>query len=299
MAALDIDLLLVDSDEERLERLKKKLGSYLEFNVHSAAGLDDAKQALDRYDVDCVVSEQTLSDGTAIDVFQYAYEKKPEIGRIILTAEDEAEVHLDELELIYRYVDRTQENAEKTLANLIIDSYQNNAFAPYLTPPDEQERLETIEEYDFQRSKALEDLTELAAKIFDVDKVSINIVGREKQYVVVSRGFDGVTDAEMERRKTICTHAILQEDVFVIGNVRDYPRFKNIDFYHDHDINWYAGATITINNASVGTFCLLDDEQHDFSDRDHEMLELLAQQAATLIELENRLKGHEQPDELV
>jgi len=82
--------------------------------------------------------------------------------------------------------------------------------------------------------------------------------------------------------------------VLVIDDVRTDPRFDDNDFLREMDIDWYAGATVDVEDRPIATLCLEDSEQQEFSGREQRILRLLADHVARLFELKHQTEATKQ-----
>lgn len=88
-------------------------------------------------------------------------------------------------------------------------------------------------------------------------------------------GFD---TNELPRDATICSFAVLYDDVLVVPDTREDPRFACKSFaLSEPGIRFYAGAPlITHDGFNLGTLCLVDSKPHP---------QLSKEQQANLIDL--------------
>jgi len=94
----------------------------------------------------------------------------------------------------------------------------------------------------------------------------------------------GVDFDSIEREETICSYAIITDDVMVVEDVQNDPRFRDMDAIQQLDLAWYASAPIVVDGNRIGTFCIADTEQRDFSEEDREQLKALAGEFAAKLE---------------
>lgn len=283
-----IHVLIVDGDDERRNQHIEALRDFARLDIHGAATVAGAGTFIEQDDVDCVVSQRRLADGIALDVFRKAAEQKAEVGSIIIATSDEKPLLLEGTTLIDGYIDLDDAEQYAGLAALIEDGYDNNSFATYPVPDDEQDRLDVLDEYREHVTEHLEALVEQAAHEFGVDKASIRFIGRETQEYVATYGFMA---GEVERRQSICKHTILNDELTIINNVQDDPRFADNDLLVSMNIDWYAGAVISIKGENIGTFCLEDDEQQTLTAEEKQRLKEYASQASVLLGLEHEMQN--------
>ncbi len=283
----DPTVLVVDSDGDRRRDAMRALEREERIRPFTAATVEEAKQLLREEDVDCIVSAAYLDDGAAVDVFRAAAQDRPAVGRIIFDDMRPERLLAVELNLVYGHIDSGGENAHERLTEMILEGYDRNAFAPYPVPEDEEKRLAVLEELEVEASEALRQLVERAADYFDIPKASIRAIEREEQRYVTAVGFDADT---LPRKKAVCTYTIMEDEVLVVENLQSDSRFSDVDFYREHDIDWYAGAVITVDGHNIGTFCLEDSEQHTFTEEDKQDLKGFADHAAILLAARQHLR---------
>ncbi len=282
-----ITVLVVDSDDKHRHRTINELSKYDRLQVEAAISVEEATKVLDVADIDCIVSRRRLNDGTAMDIFKYATEKKSEIGRIFMTEEEPIPLVLKATAIAFGHVDLAGNRPYEKLADMIIDGYDNNRFAPYPVPFDEDERLDTVEKYRDKVTSRFRELVDEAAEDFDVEKASIRLITREKQEYIACHGFIANT---LDRDNAICTYTIMDDNVTVINHVQDHPLFEDVAIFKAMDIDWYAGAVLQLEGQNIGTFCLEDSEQQIFTEEDKSRLKDYASRAAALFALQEALE---------
>ncbi len=128
--------------------------------------------------------------------------------------------------------------------------------------------LDTPTEPEFDR------LVQLASRLFGVPIVLISLVARDRQVFKARVGLDV---CETHRDVSFCAHAILGDDVMVVPDALDDPRFAaNPLVLGPPFIRFYAGKPlITPKGLRIGTVCLIDtqpragfskDEQRNLTD---------------------------------
>ncbi|MFO7863316.1 MAG: diguanylate cyclase [Salinivirgaceae bacterium] len=163
-------------------------------------------------------------------------------------------------------------------------------------PADEAERLETLRALkilDSAPEERFDRLTRMAKRMFGVPISLVSIVDSNRQWFKSAQGLDAT---ETPRDISFCGHAILDEDLFIVNNASEDPRF------HDNplvtgapNIRFYAGCPLRVSSGhKMGTLCLIDDKPREMNDEDRALLrdlatmaeqEIAALQLATLDEL--------------
>ena len=162
-------------------------------------------------------------------------------------------------------------------------------------PPDEDARLaelrslnvlDTIAEERFDR------LTAFAAQEFDVPTALLSLIDDDRQWF---KSRVGVDPCETPRSISFCGHAILQDDIMVVPDVKQDERFfDNPLVTGEPHIQFYAGAPLKLpGGQNVGTLCLIDNKPRTLDDIDLAILSSLRDLAVE--ELVRRERGAPAP----
>jgi len=128
--------------------------------------------------------------------------------------------------------------------------------------------LDTISEARFDR------LTRIARRAFDVPIALVSLVDENRQWF---KSCVGIDVSETTRDISFCGHAILDDELFVINNALEDPRFSDNPLVTGAPhIRFYAGCPLTINGYRLGTLCLIDQKPRTFSEVDRADLKDLA-----------------------
>ena len=125
----------------------------------------------------------------------------------------------------------------------------------------------------------LDALVSEAAARFSVPIALVSIVGRNRQSF---RSKVGLEVDETPRIVSFCSHAIEQDDVFIVNDASCDPRFcANPLVTGMPNIRFYAGALLVApGDKKIGTLCIIDENPRDkFGARDRRDLILLAELA--------------------
>lgn len=157
-------------------------------------------------------------------------------------------------------------------------------------PANEAERLAALHRYqilDTPPEPAFDRITSLAARLFNAPIALVSLLDESRAWFKSGYGFE---PREVERNDTICSFAVLSDDVLVALDTRQDPRFSCNPFVQsDPGVRCYIGAPlITHDGFNLGTLCLLDTQPREaFSLEQQAMLTDLA--AMVVDELELRL----------
>jgi len=162
-------------------------------------------------------------------------------------------------------------------------------------PKDEQARLETLWTLDILDTlpeERFDRLTRIAKRMFRVPIALVSLVDENRQWF---KSCIGLSASETSRDISFCGHAILGDEVFIIPNAIEDPRFAdNPLVLGDPNIRFYVGCPLSLSDHKLGTLCLIDQKPRSFEEEDVEALkdlasmverELAAVQLATLDEL--------------
>jgi PAS domain S-box-containing protein len=154
-------------------------------------------------------------------------------------------------------------------------------------PRNESERIDALTEYDILDTLPEEDynaFTRLAAQICGVPLAVISFVDKERQWFKSKIGIDF---NETLRDISFCSHAILQEDVFIVNDARNDVRFADNPLVTDGlRVRFYAGASlVSPSGAAVGTLCVLDQKPHELTSEQTDALRSLSRMLVAKLEL--------------
>jgi GAF domain-containing protein len=157
-------------------------------------------------------------------------------------------------------------------------------------PNNEKQRLKVLWQYDVLDTvpeEVFDDLTELAAWICGAPIALISLVDEKRQWF---KSRVGVTQTETARDVSFCTHAILQNDLFVVPDASLDPRFAAGPLVTSNPrIRFYAGAPlVTPDGHALGTLCVLDRVPRELSPDQRQALRVLARHVVGQLELRRK-----------
>ncbi|WP_312319021.1 sensor domain-containing diguanylate cyclase [Atlantibacter hermannii] len=134
-------------------------------------------------------------------------------------------------------------------------------------PPNETERLKSlylIDLLDKNNDERFDRLTRLMKLTFHVPISALNLLDRERQWVLSGAGID---IRETPRNTSFCAHAILAEGVFVVKDALKDKRFRDNPYVKDKPhVRFYAGYPVRLPDGMIaGTLCIVDHVPRDFS----------------------------------
>ncbi|MEJ7626247.1 MAG: GAF domain-containing protein [Ferruginibacter sp.] len=124
----------------------------------------------------------------------------------------------------------------------------------------EVERLENLYKYEILDTPSdgyFDEITSLAAKVFDVPVAIISLVDTDRIWFKSAYGIDA---EEIPRDPGLCSSAIVSDDIYVVENAKVDPRtLSNPLVAGVMGLQFYAGAPLTSPEGfNLGTFCIID-----------------------------------------
>lgn len=274
-------ILCVDPETPQREETEEALRD-AGFDTTGVRSVAAARERLDGdAAVEGLVTEQSLPDGTGLELLEYAREYSPDTACVLFTGVPIEAIDTEAFsELVAEYLPKDDPEARSELVSLVEHSLAFRSQTAYPLPEQEDARLAALEQYAADPEAlggSLDRLSELATAMFDVNAAAIGLVDKHEQRFLSCHG---VALDSMEREETVCTYAILEDDVTVIEDVGDDPRFAENEGLAAADIRFYASASlVSPEGQPIGTFCVYDDEARTITERDRELLELFADEA--------------------
>lgn len=163
-------------------------------------------------------------------------------------------------------------------------------------PLNETQRLMSLHALgvlDSPAEERFDRITRMAQRMFNVDTCLFSLVDANRQWFKSRQGLDA---SETSRDAFFCGHAILGEDVFVVGDAAADPRFEdNPLVVGEPGIRFYAGCPVrSPDGQRIGTLCLLDGKARGLPPAEKAVLRDLA----ALVEDELRVTAQATVDEL-
>lgn len=154
-------------------------------------------------------------------------------------------------------------------------------------PANEDKRLSVLDNYDILDTlpeQDFDDLTLIASQICDAPIALISLVDDHRQWFKSKVGLDA---PETPKDIAFCSHAILQDGVFIINDSFKDERFHDNPLATDAPhVRFYAGAPlIAPGGEKIGTLCVIDDHPRDLTDRQQQSLMALSRQVVNQLEL--------------
>lgn len=158
--------------------------------------------------------------------------------------------------------------------------------------------LRTYRVMDRPRPPVLDQLTRLAATMFDTPMAAVSLVDRNRQWFA---GNVGLADRETPLDVSFCATIIPARKPLIVPDATLHPRFSSYrNVVGAPNIRFYAGAPVIDEDGYVlGAMCVIDDEPRVIGDRQVDALSTFAGQASDhLAAIRSRLRMAELGDDL-
>lgn len=135
--------------------------------------------------------------------------------------------------------------------------------------------LDGIGLLDSQSDAGLEALTRLVARLLQVPIALLSLVDRHRQFFASQAGLPEpwATARETPLSHSFCQWVVAGEEPLLVSDARQHPALKDNQAVHDLGVIAYAGVPLTAPTGDrVGSFCGIDTQPHDWSERDHAVL---------------------------
>jgi len=152
--------------------------------------------------------------------------------------------------------------------------------------PKEETRLVALRKYEILDTPAdgsFDDLTALAAKVFNVPIAIVSLVDEDRIWF---KSHHGLEIEQIDRHPGLCASAILSDDVYLVEDAKNDPRcLANPLVAGEFGLQFYAAAPLRTADGNIGTFCILDTRQRYINTDQEDMLRQMARIVMKEIEL--------------
>lgn len=159
-------------------------------------------------------------------------------------------------------------------------------------PSREAARVAALNRYailDSEPEQSFDDLVILASHICKTPMALLSLVDDQRQWF---KSTVGVQVRETPREVSICSHAIEQDDLFIVGDTLEDVRFRdNPLVVGDPHIRFYAGAPLVNEDGfALGTLCVVDRVPRQLDNEQKEALSAVGRLALRQMELRTNLQ---------
>jgi len=156
----------------------------------------------------------------------------------------------------------------------------------------EAARVAALDRYailDTDPEQSFDDLVILASHVCKTPIALLTLVDDHRQWF---KSAVGVQVRETPREVSFCAHAIQQQDLFIVRDALQDPRFKDNPLVTgEPHVRFYAGAPlVTEDGFALGTLCVGDRQPRDLDEEQRLALTSLSRLALRQMELRTNLQ---------
>lgn len=186
-------------------------------------------------------------------------------------------------------------NIEGSHFNFGVSFDKTKEMPPAALPTNELERLNAVYEtelLDTEAEESFDEVARLAAAVCGVPISLVSLIDERRQWY---KAKIGMNVNELPRAETICSHTILQNELFVVPDTLADQRFTdNPHVQSVPGVRFYAGMPLaTASGLNIGTLCVADFSPRLLTDEQQQALRTLAKQTMAQIELRKRARDLE------
>jgi len=143
---------------------------------------------------------------------------------------------------------------------------------------------------DAAPSEVLDRYTRLAARLLGVPATFLSLVDADRDFYVSHSGFAEPLATQRELRgPTFCHLALVSGGPVVIGDTHADPAHRAVPTVDSLGIHAYLGIPMELDGEVIGSMCAIDFEPRVWSQRDIDILEMLAGAARHEMQLQTRI----------
>lgn len=138
--------------------------------------------------------------------------------------------------------------------------------------------LDKLEILDTEPEERFDRITRIASEAFDVPIALVSLVDRDRQWF---KSCIGLNTKETPRDMAFCAHAILKNELLIVPDAFQDPRFADNPLVTDEPrVRFYAGCPLQLPDGNLmGTLCLIDTRPRQLDDRQIKLLQDLGKLA--------------------
>ncbi|MGC2581485.1 MAG: GAF domain-containing protein, partial [Acidobacteriaceae bacterium] len=150
--------------------------------------------------------------------------------------------------------------------------------------------LHSLRILDTPSESEYDDLTRLAAFVCKTPIALITLIDEQRQWFKSCIGIDA---KETPRALSFCTHALRENQLFVVPDARNDARFAANPFVAaEPGVRFYAGMPIAgPDGYNLGTLCVIDHRPRELPEECRIALRALARQVGALFQIRQQIAG--------
>jgi GAF domain-containing protein len=148
--------------------------------------------------------------------------------------------------------------------------------------------LQSYDIIDSGEEKDFDAIASIASAICGTPISLITFIDEKRQWF---KSHIGTDLTENLRDLSFCTYAIATPDeILIVPDALKDKRFADNPVVTEANVTFYAGVPLVNEDGyALGTLCVLDQQAHDFSERQIDALKALAKQVVDKIELQRKV----------
>lgn len=148
--------------------------------------------------------------------------------------------------------------------------------------------LERTQLLDSQGEDSFDKLTSLASKLTNAPISLVSLVEPHRQYFKSQIGLGEPTVSERETtiEYSFCQHIVTSGQALIIEDARENPIVRDNPSVTENNVIAYLGIPLVTNDGwNLGSFCVIDNQPHQWTDDEIETMMTLAEAVAREIQL--------------
>lgn len=174
-------------------------------------------------------------------------------------------------------------------------------FVPQVFNPARIAALKRLRLLDTPAEAAFDRLGQLAREILKTSIALVTLVDDTRQFFKSCLGLPEPwsTWRETPLSHSFCKHVVSSDAPLVVSDARNDPLFRENLAIKDLGVIAYLGVPLRAGGHVLGSFCVIDDKPHIWSERDVNVLTTLAESVMTEVALRTQVETtHEALDQL-
>jgi len=165
-----------------------------------------------------------------------------------------------------------------------------------LSDPKRLDMLNSLDLLDTPADQAFDRLTQLASKIIGVPVSLVSLVDSDRQFF---KSFVGLAEPWASLRQTpvsqsFCQYVVATNQPLIVADARLDPILKDNLAITNLNTIGYLGMPLTLaDGTGLGSFCVIDDKPHEWTEQEIEIVRELAVSVMAEIELRLAIKTQE------
>lgn len=153
--------------------------------------------------------------------------------------------------------------------------------------------LRSLKLLDTEAEEAFDRLTRLASKITNTPFSLVTLVDANRQFFKSQFGLPEplATERQTSLYYSFCKHVVAEQEPLIIEDAREHPVLRNILTTPEFEVIGYLGMPLqTAGGVSLGSFCVIDNVPHRWTEREIEIMHDLSLLVMNEIELRANLR---------